>query len=168
VQSVRRSDETTNIPFGQRGRPSGPDYGEHWKWAEARQWAGGIVSRKKYKIPREQQPDKTVAGSSKRHVSWFYQLKTSHCLTGQYLNRTKSRSTAQRWRCPCRTQTWENCFKASPGWKEQQKTLWAEVRKETGRWKSRWKVRDLLADERCSRAVLDFLSTTDVGRRVPG
>jgi len=28
-------------------------------------------------------------------------------------------------------------------------------------------VRDLLADGRCSRAVLDFLSTTDVGRRVP-
>jgi hypothetical protein len=43
----------------------------------------------------------------------------------------------------------------------------AEVKKETGRWKSRWKVRDLLVDERCSRAVLDFLSTTDVGRLVP-
>ena len=28
-------------------------------------------------------------------------------------------------------------------------------------------MRDLLADGRCSRAVLDFLSTTDVGRRVP-
>jgi len=42
------------------------------------------------------------------------------------------------------------------------------VKKETGRWKDRWKVRDLLADGRCSRAVLDFLSTTDVGRRVPG
>jgi hypothetical protein len=52
-------------------------------------------------------------------------------------------------------------------WRDQQRTLWAEVRKETGRWKSRWKVRDLLADERCSRAVLDFLSTTDVGRLVP-
>jgi len=26
---------------------------------------------------------------------------------------------------------------------------------------------DLLADERCSQAVLDFLSTTDVGRLVP-
>jgi len=37
----------------------------------------------------------------------------------------------------------------------------------TGRWKDRWKIRDLLADERCSRAVLDFLSSTDVGRRVP-
>jgi hypothetical protein len=52
-------------------------------------------------------------------------------------------------------------------WRGQQKTLWVEVRKETGRGKSRWKVRDLMADERCSRAVLDFLTTTDVGRRVP-
>jgi hypothetical protein len=42
-----------------------------------------------------------------------------------------------------------------------------EARKETRRWKCRWKVRDLLADERCSRVVLDPLSTTDVGRRVP-
>jgi len=28
-------------------------------------------------------------------------------------------------------------------------------------------IQDLLADERCSRAVLDFLTPTDVGRRVP-
>ena len=38
---------------------------------------------------------------------------------------------------------------------------------DTGRWKNRWKIRDLLAYERCSRVVLDFLSSTDVGRRVP-
>ena len=54
-----------------------------------------------------------------------------------------------------------------PEWKAQQKILRAEVRKETGRGKDRWKIRDLLADERCGQAVLDFLSTTDVGRRVP-
>ena len=41
------------------------------------------------------------------------------------------------------------------------------MRKETERWKSRWKIQDLLADGRCSQAVLDFLSTTDVGRLVP-
>jgi len=52
-------------------------------------------------------------------------------------------------------------------WKTQQKILWAEVQKETGRWKDMWKIRVLLADERCGRALLDFLSTTDVGRRVP-
>jgi len=49
----------------------------------------------------------------------------------------------------------------------QQNILWAEVLKETKRWKSRWTVRDLLADGRCGQAVLDFLSSTDVGRLVP-
>jgi hypothetical protein len=41
------------------------------------------------------------------------------------------------------------------------------VKKETGRWKSRWKIRDLLADRRCVQAVLAFHSSTDVGRLVP-
>jgi len=41
------------------------------------------------------------------------------------------------------------------------------VRKETGRWKDRWKIRDLLVGERCSRAALDFLTSTDLGRQVP-
>ena len=45
--------------------------------------------------------------------------------------------------------------------------MWATVKKETGRWKSRWKIRDLFADPRCSQAILDFLATTQVGRRVP-
>jgi len=36
-----------------------------------------------------------------------------------------------------------------------------------GGWKSRFTVQDLLADVRCSRAVLDLLSATDVGRLVP-
>ena len=49
----------------------------------------------------------------------------------------------------------------------QQKILWAEVLKETKRWKSRWTIRDLLANRRCRQAVLDFLSCTDVGRLVP-
>ena len=33
--------------------------------------------------------------------------------------------------------------------------------------KTRFKIRDLLADKRCSQVVLDFLCTTDVGRLVP-
>jgi hypothetical protein len=43
--------------------------------------------------------------------------------------------------------------------------MWAW--KETGREKDWFKLRDLLADARCSQAALDSLSTTDVGRRVP-
>ena len=61
----------------------------------------------------------------------------------------------------------EHVFKNCGRWTEQQKVLWNEVWKETGRGKRRFAVRDLLADDRCSRAVLDFLSTTEVGRLVP-
>ena len=109
----------------------------------------------------------STAGSTKRLASRFYQLKTGHCLTGQYLNWTKNRPTPQCWWCRYRMQTRDHLFRECPEWKPQQKILWAGVKKETGRGKDRWKVRDLLADGGCVQAVLDFLSTTDVGRRVP-
>jgi len=96
----------------------------------------------------------------------FYQVKTGHCLTGQRHNRTKNRSTPQCWWCWYPTQTREHLFKVS-GVEAPQKILWAEAKEESGRWKDRWKIWDLLADERCGRTVLDFLSSTDVRRRVP-
>jgi hypothetical protein len=40
------------------------------------------------------------------------------------------------------------------------------VRRKTGRGKNRFKIRDLFADERCTRAILDFLRTTEVRWRV--
>jgi hypothetical protein len=93
-------------------------------------------------------------------------LKTGHCLTGQYLKWTRSRPTAKCWWCPYRTQIREHLFKDCPHWKAQRKILWAEMWKETGRAKNRLKIREPFADERCSRAILDFLATTDVGRRI--
>jgi hypothetical protein len=109
----------------------------------------------------------SLAGSSERHASRVYQLKAGNCLTWQYLKWGKSRPTAQCWWYPCTKQTRDHLFTVCAAWRDQQKILWAEVRKETKRWNSRWKVRDLLADERCSRAVRDFLATTDVGRLGP-
>jgi hypothetical protein len=41
------------------------------------------------------------------------------------------------------------------------------VGSETERGKDRFRIRDLFADERCSQAILDFLTTTDVGRLAP-
>jgi len=57
----------------------------------------------------------------------------------------------------------DNC----PEKKMQRKILWADVRQGPGRCKDRFKIRDLFADERCSRAILDFLATTGMGRRAP-
>jgi len=107
-------------------------------------------------MPSSQKPNGAAARSSKRLASGFYQLKTGHCLTG-----TKSRPTAQCWWCLGRTQTRDRLFKVCPEWKAQQKIPWPEVRKETGRGKSRSKIQDLLADGRCCQTVLDFLSTEE-------
>jgi len=117
-------------------------------------------------MPKSQRPDGAVTGSNKRLASRFYQMKTGHCLSGQYLHYlhwTKNQPTPQCWWCGYRIQTREHLFKERPESKAQQKTLWVEVWKETGKWKSRWGIRGLLADGRCSQAVLDFLSSTDAG-----
>ena len=45
--------------------------------------------------------------------------------------------------------------------------MWKEVYKETGRGRWRWKAHELFAEKECSQAVLDFLSSTDVGKTVP-
>jgi len=94
------------------------------KWMEARQWAGGQTSKNKYKIPKSQRPDGTVAGSTKRLTLRFYQLKMGHCLTGEYLHWTKSRSTPQCWWCQCLKQTRNHLLKRCPRWKKEQKDLW--------------------------------------------
>jgi hypothetical protein len=52
------------------------------KWMEARQWARGRTSSKKYRMPESQKPGGTVAGSTKRLASRFYQLKTRQARTG--------------------------------------------------------------------------------------
>jgi len=44
--------------------------------------------------------------------------------------------------------------------------MWTRVKGVT-KGKEKWRVGDLLADERCSPAVLDFLRSTHVGRAAP-
>ena len=66
-------------------------------------------------MTKSHRPDDTVAVSTKRLASRFYQLKMGHCLTGHYLHWRKFRRTPQcwwlippkvltmtLWRCRCR------------------------------------------------------------------
>jgi len=95
------------------------------------------------------------------------QLKPGHCVIKQYLHLSKNRPTAQCWWRQCPTQMRDHLLKVCPEWKAQQKILWAEVQKESREWKSRWGIRDILADGSCGQVVLVSLSSTDVGRLVP-
>ena len=111
-----------------------------------------------------------MARANKRPTARFYQLKTGHCLTGQYLAWTTRRPDASCWWCQYSIQAREHLFKNFPQWKSQQKTLWTtvleEMKKLPGpiRGRDRTNIVELLADERCSQAVLVFLATTDAGR----
>jgi hypothetical protein len=86
----------TSLPLPRSLAPLKREISEK-KWAEAPQWAGGRTSKKKYRLPREQRPDKVVASSFKRIALRFYQLRTGHCFRGQYLEWTRNQPTARRW-----------------------------------------------------------------------
>jgi len=57
------------------------------KWTEAKKWSYDRSNWKKYRSSKKQLPDPTVARSRKRVASRFYQLKTGHARTGEYLHK---------------------------------------------------------------------------------
>ena len=82
------------------------------KWADAKGWASSPGPGTASTVPaRKQKPDPTVAKANKCLASRFYQLKTGHCLTGQYLAWTTRRPDATCWWCQYSIQTWEHLFK---------------------------------------------------------
>jgi hypothetical protein len=111
-----------------------------------------------------------VTGSPKRLASRFHQLKTGHCLTGQYLQWRENRTTAKRgWCPPYKTQSWEHlaCSRiACVGSRSRRSCRRRYGERETGRGKARFKIRDPFEDVLCTRPILDFLRATDVGRRM--
>jgi len=138
------------------------------KWTDASKWVKAQLARtsnSKYRPSEKQKPNATVAQANKKLAArGFYQLKTGHCLTGQYLQWTTRRPDAKCWWRNYKSQTREHLFKICPQWKSQQKALLAVAREETGRGKDRFKISELFADESYSKAILDFLATAEVGR----
>ena len=68
------------------------------KREDARGWARKQLARtrnRKYRPNENQKPDPTVAKANKSLASRFYQMKTGHCLTGQYLAWTTRRPGAR-------------------------------------------------------------------------
>jgi len=87
------------------------------KWQDAKAWTGKMLARtgnRKYRPSDRQKPDPTVAKANRRLASRFYQMKTGHCLTGQYLAWITRRPDASCWWCQYKIQTREHLFKNCP------------------------------------------------------
>jgi hypothetical protein len=51
-------------------------------------------------------------------------------------------------------------------WTIAQNELWRAVKKASGRCRMNTSMKDLFGDRRCSEAILQFLRSTEIGRRV--
>ena len=87
------------------------------KWRDAKSWTRKMLGRTgnhKYRPSVKQKPDPAVAKANKRQASRFYQFKTGHCLTGQYLAWTTRHPDATCWWCQYSIQTREHLLKNCP------------------------------------------------------
>jgi hypothetical protein len=72
----------------------------------------------------------------------------------------------QCWWCGCEVvQSREHLFKRCKHWRKPQDALWQAVKQASGRGKSNTSMKDLFGDSRCSETILQFLRSTEIGRR---
>jgi len=115
-----------------------------------------------------------VMKSQKSIAARFYQLKTGHALLGKYLRRIRKRRDMKCWWCGHEYQTRDHLFKWCKRWKREQKRLCVDGQEGEDGYEGVEKVMKkpkislpmslVFAEEKYSRALLDFLFRTDVGR----
>jgi ribonuclease HI len=146
------------------------------KWSEHMGWVKERCRGKRYYLLRDRQRTDPVASRAQKTIaSRFYQLRLNKAPIGPYLTEVGQAVDDRCWWCSNESgtgpsQTREHLFKHCNRWKEQQATMWREVKKATGgkRTARNTSMAQLFGDERCTAAILDFLRTTDVGVRRGG
>ena len=118
--------------------------------------------------------NKAAMESKKSIAARFYQLRTGHALMGKYLQRIGKRRDMKCWWCGHEYQTRDHLFKWCKRWKPEQKRLWVDGQEGEDGYEGVEKVMKkpkislpmslVFAEEKCTRALLDFLCHTDVGR----
>jgi hypothetical protein len=115
-----------------------------------------------------------VKDSRKSIAARFYQLKTGQALMGKYLRQIGKRRDMKCWWCGHEYQTRDHLFKWCKRWTREQKWLWVDGQERAQGYEGVERVMKKLkislpmtlvfAEEKCTQALLDFLSVTDVGR----
>jgi len=147
------------------------------KWEESKKEIKemGKKSRHSYRYDLVKRGgNSAVMKSQKSIAARFYQLKTGHALMGKYLVRIGKRRDMKCWWCGHEYQTRDHLVKWCKRWKREQKRLRADGQEGEDGYEGVEKVMKkpkislpmslVFGEEKCSRAVLDFLCLTDVGR----
>ena len=146
------------------------------KWEESKNKIKemGKKSKHSYRYDLVMKGSNGVTMTSQKSIAArFYQLKTGHAIIASYLRRI-GKGDMKCWWCGHEYQTRDHLFKWCKGWKREQKRLWVDGQKGEHGYEGIEKVLKkpkislpmslVFAEEKCSQALLDFLSVTDVGR----
>ena len=147
------------------------------KWEESKEKIKEMEKKSKHSYQYDlvkRGGNSAVMGSRKSIAARYYQLKTGHALLGKYLRRIGKRRDMKCWWYGHEYQTRDHLFKWCKRWKREQKQLWVDGQEGENEYEGIEKVMKkpkislpmslVFAEEKCSRALLDFLYHTDVGR----
>jgi hypothetical protein len=147
------------------------------KWEESKKniQEMGKKSKHSYWYDLVKRGGNSVTMDSKKSISArFYQPKTGHALLGKYLRRIGKRRDMKCWWCGHEYQMRDHLFKWCKRWKREQKRLWDDRQEGEDGYESVTKLMKkpkislpmslVFGEEKCTRAMLDFLNCTDVGR----
>jgi hypothetical protein len=133
-------------------------------------WLSRQIKAKAY-YKRKAKWDKTAAKAPKALASRYFQLRLNKAPTAPYLMWTGRRTDDKCWWCrKAPKQTREHLLKRCARWTKEQEALWKAIGLATKvGGKEGWKrsstpVARVLADARCTEALLGFLSSTHVGK----
>jgi hypothetical protein len=135
----------------------------------------GKMSKHSYRFDLVKRGGNSVVMKSRKSIaSRCYQFKAGHALLGKYLRRIGKRIDMKCWWCGHEYQTRDHLFKWCKRSKREQRKLWVTGKRGEDGYEGIVKVLKkpkislpmslVPAEEKCSRALLDFLSVTDVGR----
>jgi hypothetical protein len=102
----------------------------------------------------------------KNFATRFYQLRMKKAPTGPYLGEIRQAMNDKCWWSGSDTsQTREHLFTHCRRWKDQQASMWRDLRKVTNeKWMARnTSMAQMFGHERCTAPVLEFLEPTEVG-----
>jgi hypothetical protein len=133
-------------------------------------WLSRQIKAKAY-YKRKAKWDKNAAKAPKALASRYFQLRLNKAPTAPYLMWTSRRADDKCWWCrKAPKQTREHLLKRCARWKKEQEALWKAIGLATKVGdKEGWKrtstpVARVLADTRCTEAILGFLANTHVGK----
>jgi hypothetical protein len=131
---------------------------------ESKEWIKSLVEgRTGYQAPEHQKPDPAAMTTTKRIATRYFQLKTTHALTGTHLKRIKTIDDDRCWWCNNgERQTVQHLLKDCKRWRQERRKLKKAVKPAV--W-NHINIAHLFANRKTTQDILEFLKNTEVGNR---